>query len=738
MRHLLFAFLLILCAATILQAQNPYIPGSVQGGPPAPGTKSRSPLNSLERAANNVPGATILTDTFGNQRFSMFVYIADTCFTPAPTGNTSNLNSFLSNCAGDSTWYVDWTGKSTVLFAGGGGGGVNWYTVNDTTTDVTRTAYILQNAEWFGVDPNGYINMVMGDVSYGELYLDINESSVYHLDLGGYEFLRAVSDGVEITTSNTASRAVDITTDTMNWSSSFDPTFMKINYLADATYMYADSTKTVGIGQWKDIPGLNYDGTQKGFIYAPSSQGFIVIINGNGTSGAYADIEVYPNYLLSQAVFDANKTTYGTSEMDAFQAGESKWITKIGSDSYLDTASIFVAFQSNDAPKTTTKYVAMGERSNADIGAFAYLGRSPESGSVDIVSDKIAWGVQQSNPGGGFIFDWLKIDLYDDDTTRNGIAFYDQYRFSNTQPSTTSTDTSFHYWAGNGAGGTVPGFITLDQVCAHCAADAVNWYTSNGTTTDNTRIATVTETATWLSNDGDADGVFPFRFELEDASPNEPEMMVWLFPTGDSLALQQSDVEIQFHTNTDLSSWADGVYSMRADSATFNSNAGGTQWKITPNQIEDNVQRITQTVGANAKQDVLETVIITGTAQTELTMPTTGSVLNLPSNTVGNFEVHLVAVCTSVGDGVGISVGDTYGTWTVGAIKNIAGTTALVGGTQDTATPVGNTGMSTSAVTIDANDTNDSLRIRFTPPSTAGSTTVIKVIATIDFTQTSY
>jgi hypothetical protein len=40
--------------------------------------------------------------------------------------------------------------------------------------------------------------------------------------------------------------------------------------------------------------------------------------------------------------------------------------------------------------------------------------------------------------------------------------------------------------------------------------------------------------------------------------------------------------------------------------------------------------------------------------------------------------------------------------------------------------------------TIDANDTNESLRIQFTPPATAGSTTVHRVVATFRGLQIQY
>lgn len=767
MRNIIITFILTLCAATTLPAQ--FVQGTLQGGPPAPGTKSRSPLNSLERAASNRYGATIMTDSFGNQRFTFYVSIWDTCITYNPETAPvvgGPISVFVKKCATDSIWYIDY--KSDVFFMGlasGGGPVENWYTVDDTTTDATRTAYILENAEWIGEDPGGYINFRMGDVSTSDLYVTAINGYIVHNDLSGESRIEVNTTGVDISTSNTASRSVDIATDTMNWIGAFDPTKMRINFLSDHTYMYADSAKIVAIGQFPNFPSVASDGTEKGFLYNPLTDG-VSIFNGNGISGANTRmlIDESTTYILTYR--DPPQTVYGDAQFSydytqLYNAYNSMGVynyiiaTYNGNNPY---SSALTEVSNGGDGEGSTYIAATSKKDSAGITDIwnvvmtgvpvdqefyipsVFLGKNTDfaTGSLSY-SSRYAWGVQHRISGADSAhFNFINIYL-DEGASQNSINFYgEQYQWLNGTPSGVVGDTSFHYWAGNGTD-TDPGFMTLDQVCAHCAADAVNWYNSNGTTTENTRVATVTETATWLSTDGQIDGVFPFRFELEDGEPNEPEMMVWLFPNGDSLALQQSDVEIQFHTNTDLSSWADGIYSMRADSVYFTSNiAGGTGWKVTDNQIQNNAQRITQTLGTNAKQDVIETVTITGTAQTELTMPTTGSVLNLVSNSAGNFEIHITAVCSAAGNGVGISTGEAWASWHVGGIKNIGGTTALVGTVQTTATAQSDAGMSTSVVTVDDNNTNDSLRIRFTPPSTAGTTTVIKVIATIEFTQTSY
>lgn len=131
-------FLLVLLACVALTAQAQYIQGSLNGGPPAPGPKYRSNLNTLERTVN-LAGATILTDTFGNQRFALFVHIEDSCinYTPLPTGNTNNLSAFVARCGTDSLWYIDWTGASVFIGDRSGGAAAScdqdWLTISTDT-----------------------------------------------------------------------------------------------------------------------------------------------------------------------------------------------------------------------------------------------------------------------------------------------------------------------------------------------------------------------------------------------------------------------------------------------------------------------------------------------------------------------------------------------------------------------------------------------------------------------------
>ncbi len=133
---------------------------------------------------------------------------------------------------------------------------------------------------------------------------------------------------------------------------------------------------------------------------------------------------------------------------------------------------------------------------------------------------------------------------------------------------------------------------------------------------------------------------------------------------------------------------------------------------------------------------------ITGAGITELSLDgnaisATGRAI-LVSNRLWNVNLQVSAICSTVGNGVGITLGDSFvGVYQVG-IKRLGSTTTLVGTVQSVITAQSDTGMSTSVVTITADDTNECLKVEFTPPTTAGSTTVIRVVVTATATVAGY
>lgn len=129
---------------------------------------------------------------------------------------------------------------------------------------------------------------------------------------------------------------------------------------------------------------------------------------------------------------------------------------------------------------------------------------------------------------------------------------------------------------------------------------------------------------------------------------------------------------------------------------------------------------------------------ITGTTIAELFLDGSSARAILPStNAIWNARVQLVAVVQSVGNGT-CTLGDTYISEHMVGIKRIGTTTSLVGTAQATATAQADTNMSSAVTTISADNTNEALKVEFTPPSTAGTTTVIRVFATVQLSQIKY
>lgn len=152
------------------------------------------------------------------------------------------------------------------------------------------------------------------------------------------------------------------------------------------------------------------------------------------------------------------------------------------------------------------------------------------------------------------------------------------------------------------------------------------------------------------------------------------------------------------------------------------------------------------TLGDAQRSSVVLRKSITGTAQDELFINGSTTRAVLPSggqtttNRLWNATIQLVAISQTQGNGTtdSVAVGKSFiGNYAVG-IKRIGSTTSLVGTVQNLHTAQFDSGMSTCAVSIDADDTNEALRIRFTPPTGAGSTTVMRVVATVYLTEVGY
>jgi hypothetical protein len=126
---------------------------------------------------------------------------------------------------------------------------------------------------------------------------------------------------------------------------------------------------------------------------------------------------------------------------------------------------------------------------------------------------------------------------------------------------------------------------------------------------------------------------------------------------------------------------------------------------------------------------------ITGVSQSELFIDGSSARAILPvANSMWNAKIYILAVCRTAG-GTTI-LGDVFSGEYLVTIKRVGSVTSLVGSV--TSTDKSDASMSTSIITIDANDTNDAIRIQFTPPTTSDASTVIRVLATLHLTEVRY
>jgi len=160
-------------------------------------------------------------------------------------------------------------------------------------------------------------------------------------------------------------------------------------------------------------------------------------------------------------------------------------------------------------------------------------------------------------------------------------------------------------------------------------------------------------------------------------------------------------------------------------------------------QIQDNSKifhsagNFAATLDATALDLVLRKAI-TGTAASELFINGSALQNTLPAtNAIWNVSIDIVAVCTAAGNGSCVA-GDSWIAKRYCAIKRLNTTTSLVDAVETIGTDKDDANMVTAVTTITADDTNEALKITWTPPSTAGSTSTFRVVATVRLTQVQY
>lgn len=123
-----------------------------------------------------------VTDSSGHQRYEFYVEANVTCITFTPTALDNDpfyFSKFVKSCDSDSSWYIDWTGRSFLLYSpvSGGTGGI--YGGNGTVPSGTRAT--LTDDFGFVVGPTD-VFLVANDVGESALSIDYNTTLI-----GGYD-----------------------------------------------------------------------------------------------------------------------------------------------------------------------------------------------------------------------------------------------------------------------------------------------------------------------------------------------------------------------------------------------------------------------------------------------------------------------------------------------------------------------------------------------------------------------
>lgn len=150
------------------------------------------------------------------------------------------------------------------------------------------------------------------------------------------------------------------------------------------------------------------------------------------------------------------------------------------------------------------------------------------------------------------------------------------------------------------------------------------------------------------------------------------------------------------------------------------------------NQVAHASGSITSTGDAQSSEVILRRTI-TGTSATELFLDGASIQAILPAtNRIWTGTAKCSGSVTDVGNGATIVVGDTHARYQTFTVKRVGSSTTLMTaatGLTDTWT---DTNMAGAAFTLTADNTTEALKITFTPPTLAGSTTVCKAVCTVN------
>ena len=776
-------FLYILLSAVLLAAcHKPVVAQS----------NNRIMLTQLERGPSiggSRKGLVGVTNSNGDQRYTFYVNVADTCINwiVYPTGNTTMIDAFVQRCGSDSIWYIDNDGRSMLLapYGGGGGGDYDWLEIgnNQIPDNINDSIYtykyaavgarlVWPTAEFLVNDSVGAALAVIQGSRNARLALyDKNNSTWSMIDHGGSTDLWYTGSGGEVIWKTTAGTPQA-------------PTIPQVKHfrigLADSTiqmhqypsthvdtatitnFLYTDPQGIVRSRPVGDIPGGVSEpasqvvyGTGTGvdsdprILATPGSSGFQLQVKATAGQGVSVDSTTgaYGVYTSSSGRGSSSWTGLMADRLDGSGTASSTVYNR-GTG-----AAQFYAYSAASQPRSVydngTYQVSIGidstglKISNAStLGSYPNYGLTQKSNYVGIkttnpldplhvngaarISGAIKDGSGSAGSSGqvltstGTGWNWAAAPATSPAGSDQQIQFNDSGAFgassnlvwngSSVGIGTSSPNASAKLDITSTNSFLLPPRMTTTQ------RDAVS-SPANGSFLYNSTIGNLNVyQGDWrhiVTGSGTLTGT---KAALVGGNNNQATGLYSVVIGGDGSKAQAQGAVAMAGTGVQAgasSSLATGSYS-----ATYLSGqvamAGGTL----------DGQGTTQSSIYNMYQS------ITGTTITEVTNPGRAILSGVSNNNRSwALRLQIIASVNTVGNGT-CSVGDTYmATYFVG-IKRQSNTMSLIG----TPTLIGSltdANMSTSVITISADNTNKSLKVEYTPPSTAGTTTNIRVVVTM-------
>lgn len=303
--------------------------------------------------------------------------------------------------------------------------------------------------------------------------------------------------------------------------------------------------RTLSILQQLDFTGTGY------------SQGFNVNLYRDSAQTVFGSFQLSPALFNAQVNYNTMQSyMLAQSSENAGNPRVQQYYSIENGGSGLGSASVQQKMTKDSLALIDGWNVLMTTSADTFQVAELYMGKNLETAYGDFYSSRYAFGVQLKITGADSThFDFIKVNL-DEGRNQNSISFYDKYNFPNQTPSPTVGDSSVIVWVGNGTTAT-PMFAPYTSG----GGSGTNLYNSNGTTTDNTRTATITESIQWI---GTADTGNPYPFQVH-VTGNEPPIQLWKGNT-DSVWIKQSDVEYYFGSSTHFVVQSTDYLTLAADS----------------------------------------------------------------------------------------------------------------------------------------------------------------------------